>query len=451
VSAAVSFLASIILMLVATSWPSPSQAVQSLQEWHVVLEWEVGDQDGPLSFTQPSDLTVGPCGEIFVAQPAYREIWVIDREGAHIRTIGRGGEGPGEFRSPSLLFWRGDSLAVFDPRLDRISIFSRRGEFHRSAFAPPLSGRLGFLGHGRIVRVQALTSASFLPGRPRRLALELRRMGSPEVDTVAVLSVAHSRTELRGSGLTGFISQPFSDDPLWGIFPDESGLVVVYRSVDGVVRNGAFSVSVFDGAGALVASRSIPFQPVPLQEATVEALAQARSAAVRAGLVEQGATISPRDFTARAFRDAWYVPPVHPPVEDLALGRDGEIWIRREFSPSDGREHVDWWVLDREARPLARVSLPADLELVRPTGDGVVAVRKDEMDVYRLVRFELLHPGPELSSERGGHILAVHQSARPGSLTPAGGPVRRHTSRVISDSGGNPDSRSEKRATRSGR
>jgi hypothetical protein len=56
-------------------------------------------------------------GTIYIAQPRDRQVRVHSAvDGAPIRTIGRDGAGPGEFRGVSRLSWRGDTLVVADMR-----------------------------------------------------------------------------------------------------------------------------------------------------------------------------------------------------------------------------------------------------------------------------------------------------------------------------------------------
>lgn len=70
---------------------------------------------------------------IFVANREDPEILVYDIRGALRSRIGRGGEGPGEFRSiVALLPLGGDSVVALDPILWRVSVFGPRGDFVRS-------------------------------------------------------------------------------------------------------------------------------------------------------------------------------------------------------------------------------------------------------------------------------------------------------------------------------
>jgi sugar lactone lactonase YvrE len=59
-------------------------------------------------------------------------ISVFDRNGTFLRTIGRAGMGPGEFRTPhALAFDSKGNLVVADRQNHRVQIVTRRGEFLR--------------------------------------------------------------------------------------------------------------------------------------------------------------------------------------------------------------------------------------------------------------------------------------------------------------------------------
>lgn len=70
---------------------------------------------------------------LYVLDRGNTRVVVFDSVGRHLRTIGRRGSGPGEFSVPSgLAVVGGSTLAVGDPGLRSISLFSAAGEFLRT-------------------------------------------------------------------------------------------------------------------------------------------------------------------------------------------------------------------------------------------------------------------------------------------------------------------------------
>jgi len=77
-------------------------------------------------------------GRIVVGDDGWLEVRFFSASGNHLSSVGRPGEGPGEFgRIQTLSPWRGDSVAVFDPMRDRVTILTPAGAFR----TVPLSGR----------------------------------------------------------------------------------------------------------------------------------------------------------------------------------------------------------------------------------------------------------------------------------------------------------------------
>lgn len=70
-----------------------------------------------------------PNGEVMVVVGGHFQLRVFGPDGEWRRSIGREGDGPGEFRFPGGLTTAGDTAFVGDFRLSRLSAFSLAGEF----------------------------------------------------------------------------------------------------------------------------------------------------------------------------------------------------------------------------------------------------------------------------------------------------------------------------------
>lgn len=78
---------------------------------------QIGALDGPAEYQlgRVIDATRMPDGRIVVADRSNHEIRVFDATGKFVRTMGRTGDGPGEFRDPlQVTALGGDSLLVWD-------------------------------------------------------------------------------------------------------------------------------------------------------------------------------------------------------------------------------------------------------------------------------------------------------------------------------------------------
>jgi len=90
--------------------------------------------EGPATFNQPSDVFVGPTGDIFVADghggESNARIVKFSKDGKFLKAWGRKGSGPGEFDTPhSLAMDSRGRLFVADRGNSRIQIFDQEGTF----------------------------------------------------------------------------------------------------------------------------------------------------------------------------------------------------------------------------------------------------------------------------------------------------------------------------------
>lgn len=102
-------------------------------EWRLVPVVSIGtesltEEATPQEFGRVSAVALGPDETVFVADAVNHEIRVFGFDGEHVRTFGREGEGPGEFKSIYSVAWVGDRLLVYDPPQGRITDFSAAGE-----------------------------------------------------------------------------------------------------------------------------------------------------------------------------------------------------------------------------------------------------------------------------------------------------------------------------------
>ncbi len=105
---------------------------------HVALELvrRIGDidaEDENESFSFPSDVAVDKGGNIYVLDSANARLQKFGPDGAYLATIGRKGQGPGEFIMPgSMAFDQDGNLVVADPAQARVHIIIDGGRDVRS-------------------------------------------------------------------------------------------------------------------------------------------------------------------------------------------------------------------------------------------------------------------------------------------------------------------------------
>ena len=113
------------------------------EKWQVVEEFRVGgsswgeNPDEELGYSLNVTVTLGPNGQIFVLERAAARVLVFSGDGEFVRSFGRAGEGPGEFRSPMAMMWDGtDRLWIADALRGRYHVFDSTGTIRRTVPRP---------------------------------------------------------------------------------------------------------------------------------------------------------------------------------------------------------------------------------------------------------------------------------------------------------------------------
>jgi hypothetical protein len=97
-------------------------------------ELSIGLKEGPAEymFSQLQDVDVDAEGNIYALDQREVQVRVYDAKGAYLRTIGRRGQGPGEFRLPGFVqITKQGELLVYDYAMSRASFFTPDGSLLR--------------------------------------------------------------------------------------------------------------------------------------------------------------------------------------------------------------------------------------------------------------------------------------------------------------------------------
>jgi hypothetical protein len=294
-----------------------------------------------------------------VANAGSNEVRVYGVGGRHVRTIGREGAGPGEFRYPRKLWHLNDTLLVLD--LDRASYFDTAGTFIRSVSASGATpaGRFEDGGYLRVVFAGGQDVYEMGYSRPR-MALVKAPMDGSAPDTLTELSgTEFYRISLDGRGVSSFLS-PFGHERLVALHLD------AILTGDG----SAFEVRQLDARGGLARIMRRPGAPPAVTDASVTAFEQA--------MLENAQTDRQRQIWDRLFRE-WSYPAVQRLYDQLVADHAGNVWVRHyAIGP---QESARWTLFDPAGRWLGEIDTPGAL-VVREIGrDYLLGVFTDELGV----------------------------------------------------------------------
>lgn len=104
-------------------------------EIHFELEEDLSignEEDENYFFFRVWHMAADKHGNIYVVDDGKTCIQVFDKEGQHLRTIGRRGQGPGEFRSPTGVFINDLNGEIYVPDMRSIKVFASNGDYLRT-------------------------------------------------------------------------------------------------------------------------------------------------------------------------------------------------------------------------------------------------------------------------------------------------------------------------------
>jgi hypothetical protein len=369
----------------------PSAVLDAIPGWHVAPEpsLSIGDIDGdaPYLFAGIPDRGVTVLADDLVSVvdgggTGTREIRLFDRRGRFVRSIGRGGEGPGEFGTIPSTHRHVSGVLAHDASLRRVTVFSLEGELIESWPASvecpwEQCQTVGALADGTVVvRFRDRVDFQAVPVGTRYDAV-LAHVGLAQHDGFTNLGtfVTPPLTVSRASR-SDALGTPA---PLLSLSWDRR--ILAGREHVIVQDPDRGELLIFDRAGL---RRIVRFDHIPVP------LSSEQTSAV---LEEEGSRFENQPVLA-----SW------PVFGDVRLGEDDDIWVgdfRHELITANDAPRR-YTLLGIDGRPVARVEMRPDpmsgdqrfTTLARSTRDELRVVTRDGLDVSRVLFFAI---------EKGGH------------------------------------------------
>lgn len=324
-----------LLMGILTFDVVASQTLEQFDGVPLRLEKRVeirATEQGDPELTAPTAL-VTDATQIYVLDPAAFGVHRFDRRGHWLGTIGREGDGPGEFRRPTAMGWLSDTLWVADRSLSRLSFFDRDGTFLRSVRFGLVSGPATIMPRRaasgrRIVSVPyvSVRSATEMDALPILLLDEdgvvRDTLGWQTVGQVAV-SVATPPGHGESVPRTMSVSHPFDRRSLLAHDPHSRWLSL------GTWRKSSDDQSYLELLRVTTEGDTAAFVRLPLGRSAISR-GDVRSYAERIyGKLPESfrSRVSRRELT-RAFLGQ-IARPSETAVDAMLASEDGTVWLRR--------------------------------------------------------------------------------------------------------------------------
>lgn len=335
-----------------------------------VAGWE---PDAPL-FSRPEAGLITDRGGAFVGESSEGRLYEFDPAGQLVRTLGRKGEGPGEFLGLDAILTRGDTVFVSDG--PRLTAFGFDGAVETSLFPTIYMHQVSaFMPGGQLLLVPN-------DGFPE--AFDLR----PEwvFETKPILTFA------RSSSVLDTIAELPALRRWMGEFGASPGAVWIRGRAGGFSGGFAWAradvpeVRWFDASGELTQIARWSESVLSLESDYVE-----RALAEYAGVIEEaGYPEDEAEGRLNRYRESLdRHDGVIPLWDQLVVDAAGNVWLSEHALPGQPVER--WRVIRRDGEFLGWVTIPGTLKVLDVREDRVLVVRQDDFDVpgvamHRLVR-----------------------------------------------------------------
>ena len=328
---------------------------------------DIGVLEGaePYQLSQVSGAVRLSDGRIVVANGGSDELRYFDSAGAFLTSAGRKGSGPGEFEMLGSLFaLPGDTVAAYDVRLRRISLFAPDGAFARSltitfpAGAPSPIGQFrdgSWLCNRGFVFFPSGTETQLIRDTVPLLVFEptgalrdsIGRFPGPEL---YIVGQGRSR---RGGSL------PFGTNTAAAAAGD--------RFYAG--HTARYEITRYTQSGTPEEIVRLAWTPIPITGDDLARYKAERLAHVSAGS---------RESFERAYRDMPF-PSTFPAFVSLEVDASGNLWVLAASRPGDDRRR--WTVFSPDGVALGVVETPPGLSVREVGRDYVLGTWRDDLDV----------------------------------------------------------------------
>ena len=306
-------------------------------------------------------------GQLYITDRQMNSIHLYSGAGERLGTIGRSGQGPGEFsRYPHVSLGAQDTLYAMDTSADRITVFSPIDHValktidisNATTFTDDfnsfqtLADLVGVTPEGIIVSYEnsAIPFLSDMSGPERKGVKLLGWDGSVLADTLYELpdrKVVHASD---ASGVTTMSRLAFGRDAFFALSRDN----LLYHG-----HNEAIAIRIGKVGDRAHRTVTVPHDPVPVTSDERNRAINGHEANMQVELRKQ-------------------LPETKPAYQTLVVDDLSRIWLQLS-TPQDSTE-TDWIVVDLDGNAVATTTLPSTIQLQSVAGDRAVGVGREGED-----------------------------------------------------------------------
>ncbi len=320
------------------------------------------ESDENTMFFRPGGIATDSQGNIYVVDGGNHRIQKFRSDGQYLQTIGRKGQGPGEFESPYDV-WLDPENKIYVSEGRKIQIFNKDGEFIRSVKLLNFITEFGVTDEGNIM---ACAFGRSEEGQTRELIL----IDSEGIKSEAIVSFpSPMRLVRRGNSAFG-LTHDYSPDLIFCPIDERSG---IYG------HSSEYRLFVFKSSGKVMHIIEKNEPPLAISQREKDKIVkdiidsqEDRGTPWPKGVVEEGADFAKyRPFYNRLLKDD-----------------EGNIYVRKLKSVFDEKEGEEFDILNAEGYYIYRTRLPFTPHLIK--GGYIYRVNTDEeTGEIRLIRYKV--------------------------------------------------------------
>ncbi|MYF63557.1 MAG: hypothetical protein F4183_03565 [Rhodothermaceae bacterium] len=353
---------------------SIEESLARATEFTLTEVFRIGDETAgdTVVFGGDLEVAVNSRGQLFVTDRQVVGIRVFSNTGALTQRIGRGGDGPGEFRSTPLIHvGPKDTVYALDTRATRLAVFAPNNfapvetidisgtetfdaEFQTIQVVRYLIGVVedGFLVQYRDAKIPLMSDMD----APEHTVLKLLNWnGEVSADTLVKMP-NRDMVYAQARGQRPMMAKiPFGRDAFMALSPDN----LLYYG-----RNDAIEIQIHSIDGTTRRSVRVAHDPVPVTDDERHRWVSAYPA----GTQDEMRSVLPK---------------TRPAYQALLLDDSERIWLR--LSAPEGAVEARWIVVNLEGRIEATTKLPSTIWLKAIAGNRAIGTSSDEEEGAPLV------------------------------------------------------------------
>jgi hypothetical protein len=347
----------------------------------LIHELTINDESFPedIFFESPVEICLDYKNNIYVCDYQADNIKVLDSSGKFKKTIGRQGQGPGEFQMPFHIAIHKDRLVVWELRNMRISVLNPEGEFIKSVQIARDEGwprKIRALPNGDFVFEKVKTYRRDNE-KPQECTIEIH---SPDLELKKTLFTQEVwENKYIVTPVSTNVPQPFTARVYWDVSPE--GKIFIGFSED-------YIIEMYDNEKGRLSSFSHEYEPVKITEQDKKTYFAGMRSIRSSGSYREEKQGAP-DYIVKNTK----FPKHKPAFQSILVDGEGNILVFG-YQKEDSEKARNFDAFDPEGKFISNVQIEGDVTF--PSITRITArenclwfIEQDEEGLFRIVKFRI--------------------------------------------------------------